>query len=96
MAVVYNAKHGKEAAPDLESQFVLYRDGLEFYRSEPQKFTLAGTANFDRIPIRRRLILGDVLQRGDYALQLLVKDNKKKGKDGLASQSLTFEISADK
>jgi len=42
------------------------------------------------------LFLGDVLQKGDYALQLLVKDNKKRGKDSLASQSLTFEISADK
>ncbi len=96
MAVVYNAKHEKETAPDLESQFVLYRDGLEFFRSEPQKFTLSGTSNFDRIPIRRRFVLGDVLQKGDYALQLLVKDNKKSGKYGLTSQSLSFEISADR
>jgi VWFA-related protein len=96
MAVVYNAKHEKESAPDLESQFVLYKDGLEYFRSEPQKFTLTDISNFDRIPIRRRLLLGDVLQKGDYALQLLVKDNEKRGKYGSASQSLTFEISADK
>ncbi len=96
MTVVYNAKHEKEAAPDLESHFVLYKDGLEFFRSEPQKLTLSGISNFDRIPIRRRLLLGDVLQKGDYALQLLVKDNEKGGKQGITSQSLTFEISADK
>jgi len=96
MAVVYNAKHKKEAAPDLESQFVLYKDGLELFKSEPQKFTLTGLSNFDRIPIRRRLLLGDALQKGDYVLQLLVKDNEKRGKSGLTSQSLAFEISADK
>jgi len=31
MAVVYNAKYEKETFPDLESQFALYKDGLEFF-----------------------------------------------------------------
>jgi VWFA-related protein len=95
MAVVYNAKHGKESAPDLESQFILYKDGLEFLTNESQKFTLTGISNFNRIPIRRRLLLGDALPKGDYALQLLVKDNRKRGKQGTVAQTLTFGISTD-
>ncbi len=95
-AAVYNAKHGKEAAPDLESEFVLYKDGLEFFRSEPQKFTLTGVGDFDRIPVRRRILLGEELQKGDYVFQLVVRDNERSGKGGRASQSLTFEISAEK
>lgn len=96
MAVVYNAKHRKNEAPDLESQLVLHKDGLEFFRSEAQKLALTGVSNFDRIPIRGKMLLGGVLDQGDYALQLLVKDNKKKGKHGLTSQSLTFEISGNR
>ncbi len=96
MAVVYNAKHNKDTPPDLESEFILYKDGLEFFRSEPQKFTLTGISDFDRIPMRRRMLLGNVLEKGDYVLQLLVKDNEKRGKYGTTAQTLTFEISADK
>jgi VWFA-related protein len=91
MAVVYNAKH-KETL-DLESQFILYKDGSELLKSELQKLGLAGVGNFDRIPIRRRLVLGDMMQEGDYVLQLLVKDNHAKKKNSLAAQTLTFEIS---
>lgn len=91
-AAVYNAKHEGEDAPDLESEFVLFKDGLEFFRSEPQKFALTGIRQFDRIPVRRRLLLGKGLQKGDYVLQLVVRDNKRGGKHGTAFQSLTFEI----
>ncbi len=95
MTVVYNAEHDKDAAPDLESQFVLFKDGVEFFKSESQKVNLSGIHDFDRIPIRRRMVLGETLQKGDYALQLLVKDNDRRGKNGLASQSMAFEISPE-
>ena len=92
MAVVYSAKHKREEAPELESNFVLYKDGVELFRNEPQKLNLTGESNFDRIPLRRRLFLGNTLQEGDYVLQLLVKDEQRGKKDGLAAQTLNFTI----
>jgi VWFA-related protein len=92
MAVVYSAKHKREEAPDLVSHFVLYKDGVEFFQSEPQKLTFSGESNFDRIPIRRRMVLGNELKAGDYVLQLLVKDEQRGKKDGLAAQTLSFAI----
>ena len=91
-SVLYNAKHEKEAAPELESQFVLFKDGTELMKSEPQALDLGSADNPGRIPLRRRLLLGNSLQGGDYVLQLLVKDKQRNKKSGLASQSLSFEI----
>ena len=92
MSVIYNAKSQKDTAPDLESQFVLYKDGSELFKSEPRPLTLGDNDNFARIPIRRRLLLGKALEEGDYVLQLLVNDKKRKKKDGVASQTMSFKI----
>jgi hypothetical protein len=95
MSVIYNSKHRKEASPELESQFVLYKDGSELFKSDPEPLSLSGAVDFDRIPLMQRLLLGNSLQAGDYVLQLLVRDKRRGGKKGLASQTLTFGISAD-
>jgi len=92
MSVIYNAKHEKEAAPELESQFVLFKDGTELTKSELQPLDMGSAENPNRIPVRRRLLLGNSLESGDYVLQLLVRDNQRNKKSGLASQSLSFEI----
>jgi len=95
MSVIYNAKHEKGTAPELESQFVLFKDGAELTKSELQPLEMVDAAGLDRIPIRRRLLLGDSLQAGDYVLQLLVKDQQKGKKSGIASQTLSFGIPAN-
>ncbi len=92
MSVIYNAESKKDTAPDLESRFVLYRDGSELFQSEPQPLTLSDTGNFARIPIRNRLLLGGSLEKGDYVLQLVVNDKKRRNKDGTASQTMSFKI----
>jgi hypothetical protein len=92
MSVIYNAKHEKEAAPELESQFVLFKDGTELTKSELQPLDMSSAENPTRIPVRRRLLLGDSLESGDYVLQLLVRDNQRNKKSGLASQTLSFGI----
>ena len=94
MAVIYNAKYKKKAAPLLESQVVLYRDGEELRRSEAEAIDLNGISDFDRIPIRRKLTLENTLQPGDYVLQLLVRDKQAKEKESRAAQALQFEIPA--
>ena len=95
MSVIYNAKHEKETPPELESQFLLFKNGAELLRSEPQTLNIVDFANPNRIPIRRQLLLADSLQAGDYVLQLLVADKKRNKKSGVASQTLSFEIPAN-
>ena len=92
MTVIYNAKTDKESKPDLESRFVLYRNGVELSRSAPEAVDLSGPIDPTRIPVRTRLQLENGLQEGEYVLQFQVKDNRAKKKESLAAQSLSFEI----
>jgi len=94
ITVIYNAKYKKKAAPLLESQVVLYRDGEELSRSETEAIDFSGVSDFDRIPIRKKLTLEKTLEPGDYVLQLLVRDKQAKEKESLAAQALQFEISS--
>jgi VWFA-related protein len=88
MALVYNANNqGKN--PDLESQIFLYKDGREVVKGEPQKVDLGGLSNFSKIPIRKKLVLGDDMQEGNYVLQLLIRDIDK---SSLTAQALNFTI----
>ncbi len=91
MAAVYNANH-KDRAPDLESQFILYRDGSEYLRGEWRGVELSGLDDLSRIPIRKRMLLGETLPEGDYVLQLVIKDKQKSGENSVAAQSLHFQI----
>ena len=92
MTVIYNAKTKKENPPDLESQFVLYRDGVKLYKSEVEAIEPSGVSDFKRIPIQRKLHLEDSMQPGDYVLQFLVKDNNAKEKESLTAQTLSFRV----
>ncbi len=92
MAVIYNARSKKNEAPELESQFVLYKDGSELLTLEPKPLTLDNTNNFVRIPVTGKLRLGKALEEGDYVMQLLVKDKNRGKEDNLASQTLSFKI----
>jgi VWFA-related protein len=93
MSVVYNAEHDKNKLPDLESQFVLYKNGQEIMKSPPQAVALKDINKWNGIPIKGKMILENTLQEGDYVLQLRVKDNRAGSKRNLAVQSLNFSIS---
>jgi len=92
MTVIYNAKTKKEKPPDLESQIVLYRNGVEIHKSESEPMDLRGVNDFERIPIRRKLQLEDSMQPGDYILQFLVRDKQAKEKESLTAQTLSFRV----
>ena len=93
MTVIYNAKTKKEHPPELESQIVLYRDGLEIHKSEPETIDLSGVGDYKRIPIQRKLQLEDSMQPGDYILQFLVRDKQAKEKESLTTQTMSFRVS---
>jgi VWFA-related protein len=92
MSIVYNAKRETGKMPDLESQFILYKDGQEILKGTAQPVDLKGISNINEIPIRGKLALDPALQPGDYVLQLLVRDKLASGKKSLVSQALDFNI----
>jgi len=92
MALIYNANFKSGQVPDLESQFVLFRNGSEIFKSEPEAVDLKGMNDFKRIPIAGKVLLENAAQPGDYVLQLLVKDKQAKEKHSIATQALDFEV----
>jgi VWFA-related protein len=94
MVVLYNARARKEEPPDLELQSVLYRDGVEVFRSGFRPLEIEGVKDFARIPVTQKLTLGHNLAEGDYVLELTARDKRRKEKDGLVSQALDFRITA--
>jgi VWFA-related protein len=94
VAMIYNAKTGKEQKPDLESQFILYGNGDELFKSEPEAVDLSKVSDFKRIPIKIKLRLKESIPSGDYVLLLRVKDNLADRKQNLATQALDFKALA--
>jgi hypothetical protein len=73
---------------------LLFRNGDEVHRSEPEPIDLTGVGDFRKILLKKRMYLENTMEPGNYMLQLIVKD-KKGGKNGdLAAQTLDFDILA--
>jgi VWFA-related protein len=94
VAMIYNAKTSKGQKPDLASQFILYGNGNELFKSEPEAVDLSKVSDVTRIPIKIKLHLKESISPGDYVLLLQVKDNLADTKHNLASQSLDFKALA--
>jgi VWFA-related protein len=92
MSIIYNAKSKQGTLPDLETHFVLYRDGEALYASSAEAVDLKGVSDLQRIPIRKKLQLESTLQPGDYILQLVATDKKADKKNRDATQVLPFEV----
>jgi VWFA-related protein len=93
-AVIYNAEADKDQKPELETQYVLFANGKELFRSKPETVRLEGMSDFKRIPVRKELTLGNSLQPGDYVLLLQVQDKRDKKKRSAATQALDFKVLA--
>lgn len=89
-AVIYNAPSKKGARPDLEQHFILFRDGVEVFRSQPSPVDLAGATDFSKIPVRRTFQVDTAMGPGDYVVQFVVTDRRKK--ERMAVQSLDFRV----
>jgi len=91
---IYNASVKKGKSPELEYQYVLYKDGIEMLQSGPLKVDTSNTRDYRQIVLSRELSLVDSLEPGTYELQLEVRDKLVKEKDGIATRWMTFEITA--
>jgi VWFA-related protein len=94
MAIVYNAKIHEDLKPELESQVVLFQNGIEIFKSQPEAVDIGKAKDFGRIPIIKKLKWEKIMQPGDYVLQLQVRDKRANGKKSLATQTMDFETVA--
>jgi VWFA-related protein len=88
----YHGKPKNSAAPELESQIVLFKDGREYFRGLVEDVELQGAGNLDRIPIVKRMNCDRTMEPGDYVLQFMIRDKKPGKNKRAAAQAMDFQI----
>jgi len=93
LALLYNADAKAIGRSEIETQTILYKDGVEFLRGAPSPITMDKVENAGSIPLLNRLTVGPNMALGDYVLQPLVTDKKNnKKQEGRAAQTLGFTV----
>ncbi len=87
--VIYNAKTNPVK---LNTQVRLFRDGELVLEGKRVELDSTGQTNLQRIKSAGAIVLGNNLAPGNYALQIIVLDDRTKGKNQIASQWIDFEI----
>jgi VWFA-related protein len=91
--MIYNARLDKATnRPQLETQLRLFRDGQQVFTGKVNRFDPSDQKDLTRIVAGGSLLLGNDLQPGEYALQLIVIDNLAKEDSRVGSQWIDFEI----
>jgi len=91
--MVYNARVDKATSrPQLETQLRLLRDGKPVFVGKVNPFDPGQQKDLTRIVAGGSLLLGNELQPGDYALQLIVTDKLAKEESRVVGQWIDFEI----
>jgi len=75
----------------LESQIRLFRDGQPVYSSTQSPISATGQPNAKRLAVGGRLELTKI-QPGNYVMQIVVSDTKRKDKNGIMAQSMDFQV----
>jgi hypothetical protein len=91
--MVYNARLDKATSrPQLETQLRLLRDGKPVFVGKVNPFDPGQQKDLTRIVAGGSLLLGNELQPGDYALQLIVTDKLAKEESRVVGQWIDFEL----
>ena len=93
LTMIYNADTKALARSEIETQSILYKDGVEFMRSDPKPIVSGKTENPNSVPIIQKLTVGKDMAPGRYMLQLLATGKKNgKIKEAAASQTMNFTV----
>jgi len=94
LTILYNADAKAIARSEIETQSILYKDGVEFLRNESKPIAQGSVEISGGIPLVQKVALGPDMPPGRYTLQLQITDKKNKGKkeNSPASQTLSFTI----
>lgn len=87
----FNAKPGSLKGGNLESQIRVFRAGKMLFEGKPQKI-VSEKPRPNAVDVAGSLILGSVMEPGDYVMQIVVTDKLAKEKYNSASQFVQFEI----
>lgn len=78
--------------PQIETQLRLFRDGQQVFMGKVNAFDPGQQKDLTRLVAGGSLLLGNDLQPGDYALQLIVTEKLAREENRLSSQWIDFEI----
>jgi VWFA-related protein len=94
LLTLYNADVNAIARSEIQIQTVLYKDGREFHRGNPEPIAPDDVdSSGDSVPILRSFTLSPDMPLGDYVLQMLVLDKRNSGKnETVASEALNFTV----
>ncbi len=95
VAIAYNAKSLKGKPPQLESQYLLFKEGEPYLEGKILPVFVDKVDDFKNIPITGKIHFKQAMEEGQYVLQLRVTDKQAKKKRNLAVQSIDFEILDD-
>jgi VWFA-related protein len=88
---ILNARTDKDQNPKLQTQIRLFHEGREVYAGKPSEMKLGAQGNTKRMIAVDQLKLTK-LPPGYYVLQVAVTDMLADLKDGMAVQSIDFEV----
>ncbi len=91
--VIFDARRNQETGrPQIENQFMLYRDGKCVYTSPLTPFHTKQQEDLGRLVASGSLRLGSNLEPGEYVLQVVAWDKLAPGKFRVASQWTDLEL----
>jgi len=93
LTMLYNADENAILSSEIEIQTILYKDGMEFLRGEPESITPDKIDNSGNIPLLYGFTIESNMPPGEYVLKILVID-KKNGKKKVDDvyQTLSFNV----
>jgi VWFA-related protein len=92
LMLIYNATPGRDGKPALEMQSALYKDGKRLFLSPAQPVNTGAAKPGDELSLASSLNLGPKMPRGEYTLEVAVRDTLAPKKRQHAVRTITFEI----
>ena len=89
---IYNAPGSIGNRPVLRAKVRLFCDGKLILSGDDFPVDLTGQPNMSRIQLSRAMVLGTEMPRGEYVLQIFVRDDSDSSKKKIANQFVQFEV----
>jgi VWFA-related protein len=91
--LLYNGRVDKSTGrPQIETQLRLFRDGQPVFTGKRNTFDPGQQKDMTRLVVGGSLLLGNDLQPGEYALQLIVTDKLAKAENQVSAHWIDFEV----
>jgi VWFA-related protein len=89
---VYNARLDAQKKPNLTAKVRIFREGKLLLDGKPTLLETTGQTDMQRIKYSGALGLTNIMQPGEFILQIVVTDNLAKEKSKISTQFVQFEV----